>query len=55
MSYEDVLRDIIDRLSRVETKVDTLLKVNDRWFDLGVRNWVALIGAGTAIVVALIK
>lgn len=51
----DDMMDIIQRLTRLEVKVDSLIDGQKKWFEVGVRTWIALIGAIAAIAVALIK
>jgi hypothetical protein len=51
----DPIIDIVQRLTRLEVKVDTLLEHQRQWFDVGIRTWVALIGSITAVVLVLIK
>jgi hypothetical protein len=51
----DELLDIVERLTRVECKLDALLESQKKRFDVGVRTWVALIAAVAAIAVAFIK
>lgn len=49
------LIDVVQRLARLEVKVDQLLEGQKKWFEVGVRTWVALVGAIAAIAVAFIK
>ena len=53
--HDEQVMDIIQRLTRLEVKVDQLLECQKKWFDVGVRTWLALIGAATAIIVAVTK
>ncbi len=52
---DDQTMDIVQRLARLEVKVDQLLEGQKKWFEVGVRTWIALIGAIAAIAVAFIK
>ena len=52
---EDVLIDIVQRLTRLEVKMDTLITDKHRKFELGLRTWIALIGSATAIIIAIVR
>lgn len=54
MNLEQLILDMAQRLSCVETKLDTLLKADERRFDLGTRTLLALLGSATAIVIAIV-
>lgn len=55
MAPNNDMMDIIQRLTRLEVKLDSLLEDQKKWFEVGVRTWIALIGAIAAIAVAIIK
>jgi hypothetical protein len=45
--------DIIDRLARLETKVDIILQNDKKRFDMSMRTTIALIGSATATILAI--
>jgi hypothetical protein len=55
MTQQDILLDLVERVTRVEVKLDTLLESNRRRYFVAARTYLAMIGAVTAIAIALWK
>ena len=54
MKSEEILTDIIDRLARLETKVDQLIQQDNRQWELSTKVYIALIGSVTSLVIAIL-